>query len=64
MRPVHYTDLAQQTFERALENLQKAVSPPLFAELRELLAQGHLHDPSKVIAAIKKHAATEPDNVD
>ena len=64
MTPVHYTDLSQVTFERALEHVGKGVSPQLLAELTNLLAQGKLHDPASIIAAVRRQVAQGSSSAD
>jgi hypothetical protein len=50
---VHYTDLAQRTFDRALIHLDGVVAGPLLDELKRLLESGELHNPDLIIAAVR-----------
>lgn len=64
MASVHYTDFSRITFERAMDRLARAVSLELLSELRELLDAGQLHDPAKIIAAVRRRSGQECTDAD
>jgi hypothetical protein len=63
MSSVHYTELAEQTYKRALERLEGKVSASLLIRLQKMLATGAIDDPGEILAAVREVAEQESDNV-